>query len=106
MMPTLSVVINTVNNAKELSRVLASIEKLANEIIVVDMESTDESIMIAKSFGAKVISHKRMEYVELVRNFGISQATSEWVLILDPDEEVGSELAEEIRRLIKNNEAD
>ncbi len=105
-MSTLSVVINTLNEAKELPGVVASIKKLADEIVVVDMESTDNTSKVAKKLGAKVFSHKKLSYVEPARNFGVSKATGDWILILDVDEVVPASLAKKIREIIKNPEAD
>lgn len=102
----LSVVINTLNEAKDLPRAIASIKSLADEIIVVDMESTDGTPDIAKKLGAKVFKHKRLTYVEPARNFGISKAVNLWVLVLDVDEEIPQGLIPQIKRIIKNQDAD
>lgn len=105
-MAKLSVVINAQNVEKDLPRALASIKNLADEIVVIDQGSTDKTSQIAKEFGAKVFKHDPVKYVELVRNFAIEKATGDWILILDPDEEIGKELATEIKRTIKENKAD
>lgn len=105
-MSNLSVVINTLNEAENLPKVISSIKGLAEEIIVVDMESTDGTPEIAKKLGAKVIKHPRINYVEPARNFGVSKATRKWILILDSDEEIPKDLAEEIKKSIIHSEAD
>ncbi len=98
-MGKISVVINTLNNKAEISEAISSVKSLADEIVVCDMESSDNTPDIAKKLGAKVYSHKKEKYVELVRNFLISKATGDWILILDPDEEVPLKLAKMLKGL-------
>lgn len=102
----LSVVIDTLNEADELSRCLESIKDIASEIVICDQGSTDNTLQIAKQFKAKVVHHKRVDYVELIRNFEVGMARGEWILILDPDEEVPVSLAKEISEIVKNPQAD
>jgi len=102
----LSVVINAQNVEKDLPRALASIKDIAGEIVVVDQESTDNTVEIAKKFGAKVFIHPKVEYVELARNFALRQAQGQWLLVLDPDEEVSQGLAQKIKKILENPKAD
>lgn len=87
-------------------RAIASVKNFAGEIIVVDMESEDNTSEVAKKLGAKVFTHKKTGYVEPARNFAIGKATGEWILILDADEEIPKKLAEKIVLITKNTEAD
>lgn len=105
-MGKISVVINTLNEAKNLPRAIASVRGLASEIVVIDMESDDKTAEIAKKLGAKVFSHNRVGYVEPARNFGISKAENDWVLILDADEEIPKSLSKKLQELSKNPTAD
>lgn len=105
-MGKLTVVINTFNEEKDLPLAITSVKKLADEIVVVDMESTDNTVKLAKSLGAKVFSHEKLSYVEPARNFGVSKATNDWVLILDVDEQVPVGLAKKIKEIVSNPEAD
>jgi len=105
-MSKISVVINTLNNESEISLAISSVKNLASEIVVCDMESADKTVEIAKKLGAKVFSHKKEKYVELVRNFTVSKATGDWILVLDPDEEISSKLASKLKEIIKNPQAD
>jgi len=89
-----------------LPRAIASVKDLADEIVVVDMESDDGTAEVAKKLGAKVFNHKRTGYVEPARNFGIEKATNSWVLILDADEEIPVKLAQKIKQIVKNPKAD
>lgn len=105
-MAKISVVINTLNEEKNLPRALASIKDLANEVVVCDMYSDDKTVEIAQKFGAKVYNHERTNYVEPARNFALSQATSDWILILDADEEVTPVLTQRLKEITKDNSAD
>lgn len=102
----ISVVINTWNEEKNLPRALASIKSFADEIVVVDMESTDATGDIAKKAGAKVYSHEQTGYVEPARNFAISKATGDWILILDADEELPPRLAKKLKDFVAKPTAD
>lgn len=97
----ISVVINTRNEEKILSWALASVKGWANEIVVVDMESADRSVAIAKKAGAKVFTHKPIDYVEPARNFAVARAKGPWILVLDPDEEVSKSLATKLLELAR-----
>lgn len=94
----ISVVINTLNEEKNIARALTSV-KWADEIVVCDMHSEDDTAEIAKKMGVKVILHKPKQYVELARNFNISQAANDWILILDPDEEISESLSKKLQEI-------
>jgi len=108
----ISVVINTLNNEEEVSRAIASVKGLADEVVVCDMESSDKTVDVAKKLGAKVYNHKKEKYVELVRNFMVSKvedgerSRTNWILILDPDEEITSKLSSKLKEIIKHPQAD
>lgn len=87
----ISAVINTFNEERNIRRVIESV-KWANEIVVCDMQSDDQTAKIAKGLGANIILHKRSRYVEPARNFAISKASGEWILVLDADEQVPESL--------------
>ena len=91
----ISVVINTLNESKVLKRALESV-KWVDEIVVVDMHSEDDSLKIAKEYNAKTFLHKRLSFVEPARNFAVSKASNDWILVLDPDEEVIDSLRERL----------
>jgi glycosyltransferase involved in cell wall biosynthesis len=96
---TLSVVIITLNEEANLGRTLESVQPLVagrkGEIIVVDSGSTDRTVEIAKSFGAKVFVEEWKGYAAQ-KNSAIDKATGDWILSLDADEEVDSELIEAV----------
>lgn len=105
-MAKISAVINTLNEAKKIGRCLASLKGFANEIIVVDMMSSDSTREIAKKYGARVFKHKRVGYVEPARNFAISKAKYEWIIILDADEEITEGLKSYLKKEIKDTKYD
>src|SRR5258708_18647335 len=61
---------------------------------------------ISKTFKAKVFKHEFINYVEPVRNFGLEKATGEWILILDPDEEISSSLKARLTQIVKEENID
>jgi (heptosyl)LPS beta-1,4-glucosyltransferase len=102
-----SAVINVVEEEiGVLPRALASVKNLVDEIVLVDMTSSGKLFQATKEYGVKIIKHDRVPYVEVVRNFGISKVSNEWVLILDPDEEISSNLQRIIKDLIESGGAD
>jgi len=97
--PLISVVVNTLNEEKNIARCLNSVKAIADEIVVVDMHSEDKTTQIAKQYGAKIYFHKKTGYVEPARNFAISKATGKWILIIDADEKLTSPLAKKLRKI-------
>jgi len=87
------------NNAKVLPRCLNSVMGLVKEIIIVDTGSTDDSIAIARSYGARVYTDPWQDDFARPRNIGIEQATGQWILIMDPDEIIKKEHHQEIKWL-------
>ena len=105
-MTKISVVINTLNEEANLPNAVKSIRDLADEIIVVDMHSSDNTVEIAKKNGAKVYQFAKVGYVEPARNFAIEKATGDWVLILDADEEVPEKLSFTLKTLSQEEGVD
>ncbi len=91
----LSVVIITFNEEANIGRTLESVKPLMadgkGEIIVVDSGSTDRTVEIARSFGAKVFIEEWMGFAAQ-KNSAIDKATGDWILSLDADEELTDEL--------------
>lgn len=104
--PTISVVVNVKNEAENLNRCLKSIKNFAQEIIVVDMHSTDDSVKVAQSYGAKVFQYRVMKFVEPARNYALSKATGKWIMLLDPDEIVPKTLKNELTKITLRNDID
>ncbi len=95
----LSVVILTKNEAGRIRDCIQSVA-WADEVLVVDDESTDETIRLAESMGARVLQRK-MEIEGRHRNWAYAQAKHEWILSLDADERVTPELAQELTELLR-----
>src|SRR5690242_9845764 len=98
LMSKLSVLLPTYNEEAVLTDCLESI-KWADEILVVDSYSTDKTLDIVRSYGARIIQH---EYVNSAKqkNWAIPQCSYEWVLQIDADERVDAELECEIRKVL------
>jgi len=105
-MSEISVIINTRNEEKNVVDVISSAKKIADEIVVVDMKSSDNTVKLAKKEGVKVYSHEYKEYVEPARNFAISKATKEWILIIDPDELLTPGLIKKFKQIVKKPNGD
>lgn len=91
----LSVVIITKNEERNMHDCLKSVVDWADEIVVVDDESTDRTVAIAGQYGAKVY-HRKMDNEGIHRNWAYVQAKNEWVLSLDADEMVSPQLRDEL----------
>src|SRR5277367_1022722 len=90
-MNRLSVCLITLNEERRLERALASLAPLADEIIIVDSGSTDATETIARRAGAKFCVRTWTNYAEQ-KNFAASLASNDWVLSLDADEELSTQL--------------
>jgi glycosyltransferase involved in cell wall biosynthesis len=96
--PKLSVTVITRNEAANLAAALESVA-WADEIVVVDAESSDETVATARRFTDRVAVRKWPGYVDQ-KNFAASLASHDWILSLDADERVTPALADEIRRTL------
>jgi glycosyltransferase involved in cell wall biosynthesis len=94
-MNKLSVVIITYNEEENLPRCLASVKTIADEIVVVDSFSTDNTEAVARKNGAIFLQHKFEGHIQQ-KNFAKEQAANNWVLSLDADEALSDELCNEI----------
>lgn len=95
----LSVVLAIYNEAHNLARCLESVASIADEIIVVDGKSTDDSIAIARSFKAKIISTSNKANFHINKQQAIDAAKGQLILQLDADEAVSQPLAKFISQI-------
>lgn len=102
MTTPLSCYVLTFNSERRLSQVLAAVKSVADEIIVVDSGSTDSTLSIAASYGARVL-HRPFDNFRDQRVFAEDSCNYLWVLALDSDEVLSTELQETIKEL-KTNE--
>ena len=97
----LSVVIITHNEEINLGDCLESIRYIADEIVVIDSNSSDQTQVIAKEFGAVVQITDDWPGFGVQKNRAVSLAKNDWILSIDADERVTPELAKEIRDLLE-----
>lgn len=103
MKQTISVVLATYNEEKNIGSCLAAVKEWANEIIVADGTSTDKTPLIAQEYGATIISTTNTPMFHTNKNIAIDAAKSDWILQLDADEVVSEALKYEIDQVINNN---
>ena len=101
----ISVVINTYNARQHLQKVLESVKGF-DEVVVCDMESTDDTVAIAREYGCKVVTFPKGDHksAEPARTFAIQSASSKWVLVVDADEIVTPELREVLYQRIEDTD--
>ena len=104
-MVKLSVAIIAHNEAHNLPAALASVS-WADQLVVVDCESSDGSIAIAEQSGAEVYYAPNRPNLNINKNIAIEHCRGEWVLVLDADERVPDPLAGQIRRVINEGNRD
>jgi len=103
----ISVVIHTYNARKYLEKVLDTVKDF-DEILVCDMESTDDTLDIARKYGCKIVTFPKKNYTvpEPARDFAIHSVSNRWVLAVDADEFVTPELKDYLYKYIENPECD
>lgn len=87
---------------KNLGRCLESIKDIVDEIIIVDTGSTDNTIKIAEKYGAKIFHYKWDNSFANARNYSLSKASKDWILIMDADDEFVAEDKDNLLALINN----
>lgn len=95
----LSALVSSRNEAHVLGPCLDSIA-FCDEIIVIDIDSHDDTVAVAESHGARVVRHGYVPIAEAARVTVAPQARHDWLLVVDPDEEVPRALADEVRQLL------
>lgn len=94
------------NEEQRLHRCLESVRNIVDELIIVDTGSTDSTVEIAESFGAKVFQQAWTDDFSAARNRSIEEASGKWILVLDADEFLAPQGAEAIRKCIGNTTQD
>lgn len=97
----LTIALATRNEEQNIDTCLGSVKDIADEIIIVDGSSTDKTVEIAKTYGARVLNAKNYPNFHINKKRAMDEASSEWILQLDADERVSPALAEEIKRVIQ-----
>jgi glycosyltransferase involved in cell wall biosynthesis len=84
------------NEAANIARCIESYKEIVSEIIVVDTGSTDDTVAIAKSLGAKAFYYQWNNHFANAKNFAIDQAHGDWIIFLDADEYFADNMARHI----------
>lgn len=100
-MATLSICLIIKNEEDYLCRCLSSIKAIADEIIVIDTGSTDNSVEIASEFGAQVFYSEWANDFSSVRNYCLDKACGEWILVIDVDEELDVNCLQLVKKRIQ-----
>src|ERR1700742_692036 len=87
---------------EHLGRILSDLSSLCDEIIIVDTGSTDGTIAIAESFGAKVFHFDWVNDFAKARNFSLEQCTGEWIMWADADDRVVPEAQDAFRHILED----
>lgn len=101
-MTKISAVVSAHNAEDKIEKCLKSLA-FANEIIVIDNSSTDKTLDKAKKLASKVFTKENNLMLNVNKNFGFSKAQFDWIINLDSDEEVSSELQSEIKKIIETS---
>ena len=89
------------NEAINLAKSIKSLKNQVNEIVVVDTGSTDNTIVVARKLGAKIYSFPWQDDFSQARNFALSKAKGDWLILLDADEYFTAKTAGNIRQVIR-----
>jgi len=100
-MPTVTVAMIAHNEERNVARSLAS-AAWADEVIFVDCGSTDGTALAARDFKIKFFARPNSQAVYVNKQFSVDQATSDWIFILDADEEISPALRAELKRFVAN----
>lgn len=101
MVEPISVIIITKNEEKKIKECLESV-KWADEIIIVDAQSEDKTVEIARNYTSNIFKHEWSGFAEQ-KKIALNYATNEWILSIDADERVSHELKEKIKRFVLSN---
>lgn len=105
-MKTLSVVLATYNEEKNLGACLDSVRNISDEIVIVDGSSQDNTVAIAKKYNANVIVTDNPPIFHINKQKAIDKATKDWVLQLDADERVTEALEKEIKEVLSKKDTE
>jgi glycosyltransferase involved in cell wall biosynthesis len=91
------------NEERNIVECLQSLRPHVAEILLIDMESGDRTVELARTFGARILHHPLVPCFDAARNIAAPEATHEWLWFVDADERVSSQIGELINRLIRSD---
>lgn len=94
------------NEQENLVRCLESVKDIVDEMVIVDTGSTDSTVQIAESYGARVYPFEWNGNFSDARNYSLKYAASDWILLMDADDELDKSYHNEILELVRKDEAD
>ncbi len=94
------------NEAKNIAECVASVQSIVDEIVVLDTGSSDNTVDIARSLGAKVFHFEWCNDFAVARNEALSKVTAKWALVLDADERIAQKDREQILKIVDDERVD
>jgi glycosyltransferase involved in cell wall biosynthesis len=99
----LSIALAVYNEEDNLGPCLDSVKDIADEIVIVDGTSTDQTAQVAAKYGAKVLLEENRDNFHINKQHAIDACKHDWILQLDADERVSTMLATEIKNIVASN---
>lgn len=103
-MTNLTVAILTKNEEKNIVDVITNARKVTDDVLIIDSGSTDKTVELAKANGARVVYRVWDNDFAAQRNFALEHTNATWILYLDADERLNSQLIKAIKKSIINDE--
>jgi glycosyltransferase involved in cell wall biosynthesis len=105
MAAKISGLINTWNEAETIRYAIESLKTWCDEVLIVDQQSSDDTVDIARRCGARIIEVESTGYVEIIREMSVALTEHDWVMVLDSDEVVHPNLGLRLREIAETGEA-
>ncbi len=102
----ISLIIHSKNEERNIKNCILSVNQLAEEVIVIDMSSSDKTVKIAESLGARVINIPDKGFVDNYRNWGFSKTNKPWIISIDADERLTQNLIKIFKRVVEEDQYD
>lgn len=97
----ISAVVACFNEAHLIEACLQSVQ-FCQEVIVIDLGSSDDSVRITSKYATKTLYHPRLPDVSPIRNWAVDKTQHDWILFIDPDERIDPQLAKDIAHTLQN----
>lgn len=105
-MKSLAVIILTKNEQENILDVVENARQCADEVLVIDSGSTDNTVLLAEKQGARVCHRPWDGDFSAQRNFGLEQTSADWILYLDADERMRPDMINAVRKILESGEMD